>query len=457
MTRSRSLTLWLLLASLCAGAVPLRAQQETGPTVGSAQPPASFSKRFSYSVLQDYPKGESLDEVREDFRLMKELGVITWRGSFSWIDYEPRAGSFDLSWLRSFLDLAAREGITLRPYLGYTPAWAARGGKDQEAWNDPPKRMADWRRYVSRIVSETRAYRNIASFEIYNEENVKQWWDGPASDYNDVLRTGAVAVKTLVPATEVIFGGMVYPDAEWIDATCHTHGNSKAFDILPFHAYPETWTPRDITVENYLDQGRPGYFNGVFVKLVDEECDHQPLWINEAGFATSPGKTEQDQANWWARAIATFSAEPRIEHLGIYQIRDRKKSERVIGEDENYYLGITRSDRTKKMAFHLLKRLLPLLNTGYITVAGAELSVDIVDGKPGELYHHLFVRPDGGQVLFVWDKTEDPTLRLRARPGTTVIEYHLDGTASPYDNYDGRALNEVALTAGTVRIFEIRR
>lgn len=161
----------------------------------------------------------------------------------------------------------------------------------------------------------------------------------------------------------------------------------------------------------------------------------QPIWINETGFATSPGKTEQDQANWWARAIATFTAAPSIEHLGIYQIRDRKKSERVIGEDENYYLGITRSDRTKKMAFHLL---------------------DIVKGKPGELYHHLFVRPDGGQVLFVWDKIEGPTLRLSARPGTAVIEYQLDGTSKPYDNYDGRTLNEVTLTPGTVRIFEIR-
>lgn len=182
----------------------------------------------------------------------------------------------------------------------------------------------------------------------------------------------------------------------------------------------------------------------------------QPIWINETGFATSPGKTEQDQANWWARAIATFTAAPSIEHLGIYQIRDRKKSERVIGEDENYYLGITRSDRTKKMAFHLLKRLLPLLNTGYITVADAELSVDIAEGKPGELYHHLFVLPDGGQVLFVWDKIEGPTLRLSARPGTAVIEYQLDGTSKPYDNYDGRTLNEVTLTPGTVRIFEIR-
>jgi len=454
MNRSLLVSVWLLVL-FCTGIMPALAQQEARPPVVAADPLPSFGKKISFSLLQDYPKGESLNEVLEDFRLMKELGVTTWRGSFSWIDYEPNAGKFDLSWLRRFVDLAAREGITLRPYLGYTPAWAARGGKDKGVWNDPPKRIDDWRRYVSRIVTETKEYRNIASFEIYNEENVKEWWDGKADDYNKALRAGAVAVKTIAPATEVIFGGMVYPDSEWVDAACSTHGNAKTFDVLPFHAYPETWTPKNITVENYLDQGTPGFFHGEFVRLVDEQCAGQPIWINEAGFATAPGKTEKDQANWWARAIATFFADPRIEHLGIYQIRDRKKSEQVIGAAENYYLGITRSDRTKKMAFHLLKRLVALLNTGYLTVADAELSVEVVGGKKGELYRHLFIRPDGGQVLFVWDRTENPMLRLRARPGTAVTEYQLDGTSGPYNQYDGKVLNDVVLTAGIVRIFEI--
>lgn len=455
MNRSLLVSIWLVL-SCPAGAVPLAQEEQTRISPVAATPLPTFGKKISFSVLQDYPKGENLDDVRKDFRLIKELGVTTWRGSFSWIDYEPRAGKFDFTWLRRFLDLAAREGITLRPYLGYTPAWAARGGNDKEVWNDPPKRIDAWRRFVARLATETRHYRNIASFEIYNEVNVKEWWDGKAVDYNDVLRAGAVAVKSIVPATEVILGGMVYPDPEWIEAACSTHRNAKAFDVLPFHAYPETWTPPHITVENYLDQGSPGFFHGEFVRLVDEACDGQPIWINETGFATAPGKTEKDQANWWARAIATFFADPRVEHLGIYQVRDRKRSEAVIGEDENYYLGITRSDRSKKMAFHLLKALLPLMNTGYIIVADAELSVDIIDGEKRELHHHLFIRPDGRQVLFVWDKKGSPTLRLHPRPGATAIEYQLDGTSGTYGNYNGKALNDVSLSAGTVRIFEIR-
>src|SRR5690349_8250313 len=84
-----------------------------GGEVSSAMTtPAAFTKPVSFSVLQDYPKGEDLKEVLKDFQLIKELGLNTWRGSFSWIDYEPQRGKYDYAWLHRFASLAAREGIT---------------------------------------------------------------------------------------------------------------------------------------------------------------------------------------------------------------------------------------------------------------------------------------------------------------------------------------------------------
>jgi len=418
--------------------------------------PATFTKTVSFSVLQDYPKGEALANVQEDFRIIKELGISTWRGSFSWIDYEPERGKFDFAWLHGFVALAAKQGITLRPYLGYTPAWAAKGGTDQEHWNDPPKRLQDWRTFVSRTVRELKRYGNIASYEIYNEENVKLWWDGTAAEYNEVLGAASDAVREASPATRVILGGMVWPDSKWVEQACVSYGNARKFDVVPIHVYAETWTPQEINVENYLDQGRPGYFREQFVRLVDQKCSHQPIWLNEVGFATAPGKSEQDQANWWARAFATFLATPRVEHLGIYQVRDRQLQTAVIGESENHYLGITGSDRKKKLAFHTVKRLVSLLNTGKLTVADAELGVQVTAGKKQELYHHLCVRPDGRQVLIVWDKKGNPTVRLRTRPGSVAMEYALDGTPIPFTSFDGKNLSQVRLAPGMVRIFEIR-
>lgn len=428
----------------------------TRPGVVLCATPTSFTKQVSFSVLQDYPKGESLKDVATDFKLIKELGVTTWRGSFSWIDYQPKRNEFDYRWLHRFVALAAKEGITLRPYLAYTPSWAAKGGSDDVEWNDPPKRIEDWRRFVSRTVKELNKYKNIVSYEVYNEENVKQWWDGTAEDYNKVLKAASEAVRKGAPGTQVIMGGMVWPDSDWVTEACVTYGNATNFDVVPIHAYPETWTPKEVTVENYLDQARPGYFKDEFVPLVDKKCARQPIWLNEVGFATAPGKTELDQANWWARAFATFLADPRVEHLGIYQVRDRRPETEVIGESENYYLGLTRSDRKKKLAFYTVKRLVNLFNVGKLVVADGDLSVEVTGGRKGELYQHLFVRPDGRQVLMVWDKKENPTLRIGTRPGTMAIEYALDGAAVPFASFDGRALSDVRLKAGMVRMFEIR-
>ena len=80
----------------------------------------TFEKPVSFSILEDYDKGEDLAEVARDFELMRRLGIRTWRGSFGWDDYEPQRGRLDLDWLHRFAELAARRGITLRPYIGYT-------------------------------------------------------------------------------------------------------------------------------------------------------------------------------------------------------------------------------------------------------------------------------------------------------------------------------------------------
>jgi hypothetical protein len=113
---------------------------------------SSATKHLTIALLEDYDKGQDLTSVSADFSVMNELGVHAWRGSFGWDDYEPDRGKFDFKWLHQFADLAAANGITLRPYIGYTPPWAAKGGTDKDAWNDPPKRLYDWQDFVGHLV-----------------------------------------------------------------------------------------------------------------------------------------------------------------------------------------------------------------------------------------------------------------------------------------------------------------
>jgi hypothetical protein len=425
-----------------------------GAACAPARTPPPVTKPISFAVLEDYDKGTDLAIVARDFELFRELGVPAWRGSFGWDDYEPAPGAYDLAWLADFAALADRMGIALRPYLGYTPAWAARSGRDDQAWNDPPRSLGDWSRFVETVARTLARSPSLRSYEIYNEENVPLWWDGTAEEYAAVLRAGAASVRRSDPDARVLLGGMVWPDLGWLEHACaggpQAAPSGAPFDVLPFHAYPETWTPDSVTVERYLD---PGYARE-FLPAADSLCGRRPIWINETGFATTPGKPERAQAAWWARAFATFLAAPRVEHLGIYEIRDQRLDTPVIGDAPNYYLGLVRRDGTKKPAFATVRMLVGLFGQDSITVADGDLDVRVTGGKTGELYHHLFIRPDGRRLAFVWDRTGSPTVELRFRHGIgPVTLYELDGSRRRWTGASRRAIRDVPLTAGGVRIF----
>jgi hypothetical protein len=304
---------------------------------------------------------------------------------------------------------------------------------------------------VGRLAEALASRKSVRSYEIYNEENVPLWWEGTAEEYAAVLRSGARAIRRADPDAQVLLGGLVWPDAEWLEPACD---GGAPFDVVPVHAYPETWTPDSVTVENYLGRS----YAEEFLPAVDDLCGRQPIWINEAGFATSPGKTERQQAEWWARAFPTFLAAPRVEHLGIYEIKDQPQHTPVIGDAANYYLGLVRTDGTRKPAFETVKLLVRLFQGDSITVADAELRVRVVKGRPGELHHHLFVRPDGTQLVFVWDRLASPTVQLRLpRMGREIILHEIDGKSAPWPHRKGRTIENVMLQPGIVRMFEVPR
>ncbi len=145
------------LASACAGS----ARRKLTPQDGA--------RRLNFQILEDWDNGTDLDDVARDFDLFRDLGITTWRGSFSWLQLEPERGRYDFAWLHRFADLAASRGIELRPYVAYTPAWAAAAPSNAEPWNVPPRNMDDWGAFVRALAAAMRDHPNIISYEIYNE------------------------------------------------------------------------------------------------------------------------------------------------------------------------------------------------------------------------------------------------------------------------------------------------
>jgi hypothetical protein len=429
----------LTLTSACSGA-------------GAPQARAT-EKRLTFSILEDYDKNQDLADIAHDFDLFAELGVTTWRGSFGWDDYEPNRGSYDLEWLHRFAAFAANRSITLRPYIGYTPQWAAAGGSDAEHWNDPPSDLDAWHRFVRTLASEMRRHRNVVSYEIYNEENVAQWWDGTPAVYREVLRRGADAVREGNPHAQLLLGGMVYPDIEFIEAVCEGDQSGDRVDVIPFHAYPETWTPEGVTVETYLGPA----FESTFAAETDAACGRKPIWINEMGYATTPGRSEWDQAHWWARAIATFAAEPRIEHIGIYEIKDAPRDRPVIGDAPNYYLGLTGVNRRKKLAFGTVQRIVSMLGSQSFTASRPEVMMQS-GAAPTMVHRHLFTRGDGRQFVFLWTRTGEAVVDVEiGGVGRAAIEYAISGNAASRVRIADGWIRNLALRAGIVRMFEVVR
>ncbi len=432
-------TLFFLAASLLAFQVGLCA---------TVPDKASVTKPVSFAVLEDYDKGADLNDVALDFQLMNELGIDQMRCSFGWDDYEPQRGRYDFAWLKQFVALANQYGIKLRPYLAYTAPWAGGGGSDDIYWNDPPANLQDWYDFVYQLASTLSVYPNVLSYEIYNEENDSFWWEGGIYKYGDTLRQAALAIRAADSDAQVIVGGFVFPDFDYLFPLVDA-GLPEYYDILPFHAYPETFEKS--AVEEYLDEQYYDYF-------VPENRvgGNKPIWINEFGFATTEGKSEEQQANWFLRATSTFLADAHIQELGFYEIKDLPPDDPVIGGEPNYHLGLTYVDRSRKLAFSTVQMISSLLNVGTLTVADGDAQVTVTRGRARELYSHLFKRPDGSQILFVYDKKASPTVQVQLkRKGKKAYRYNLDGTFEPYRAFDGKRLEEVALSAGNVAVFRI--
>jgi hypothetical protein len=443
----RTLAVLLLLGVLVVGGVVVGRMIRVQPEADL--PPGT--KRVSFALLEDYDKGDDLNDIALDFALMNELEIDTMRCSFGWDDYEPVRGQYDFAWLEEFASLAEQYGIKLRPYIGYTPAWAGASDSDGIVWNNPPGNYQDWYNFVYQLALALRDHPNVLSYEIYNEMNLSLWWDGSIEQYQETLKYAAEAVRAADPEAQVLSGALSEPDYQWLQGLTEA-GHAQYYDILPVHAYPETWSDPSVVAENFLRIEYRSYF----LPHYKEYSEGQPIWINEMGYATTPGRTEEDQANWWARAISTYLAEPEIEHIGVYEIKDLDPGVEAIGDDKNYYLGLTYKDRTKKLAFHTVDLLTDLLDTGTLTVADSDLEVTVDEDSAKYLYYHLFKRPDGAQILFVWNRVKSPTVTIKLKTsGSSAEHYSLTGKASPYPAFDGTTLKDIRLTAGNVEIFRI--
>jgi hypothetical protein len=141
------------------------------------------------------------------------------------------------------VDTSVREGVTLLPYVCYTPKWAA--ARRKNAWREPPRNLDAFARFMAVIATRYRG--KVRSWELSNEPDNRGYWRGSPKQFTRMFASAARAD----PDAVVVLGGLARSsESEFFRSLVTNHRLSRYFDVLNFHGYHETWdrTP----AEEYL-------------------------------------------------------------------------------------------------------------------------------------------------------------------------------------------------------------
>jgi hypothetical protein len=155
-----------------------------------------------------------------DYRLMREAGVQSIRLPLPWPVVEPVSPFVappDWSQIDLAVGLAARNGMTVLPFIASSPRWVS-----PESTLEPTRgwRLRAWVSFLRRTVrrygpngyfwseNPELPYLPIRAWEIWNEENIVTFGDADPERFALLLRASGRVIHGADPSAEVILGGL---------------------------------------------------------------------------------------------------------------------------------------------------------------------------------------------------------------------------------------------------------
>ena len=187
--------------------------------------------------------------------------------------------------------------IKLLPIALGAPTWMI-SPLAQPGNKNPPlaTKYADWASICAQMA--TRWNTKLAGIEIWNEQNIHQFWAPrpSANDYTDLLIAASTAVRAAAPGVRVIVGGLANPadSLQTGDVSIGTfidqmtaRGANGHYDGMAVHPYPGT--PRSGQFSDAMRATRAA---------MARAGNASPLWVNEIGISTTGAAavTEAQQA-----------------------------------------------------------------------------------------------------------------------------------------------------------------
>lgn len=367
--------------------------------------------RVPLGLCEDYPEETTTAAIyNADFDLLDRAGIDLLRISFGWDGIEAEAdGEYDWLFWDDYVRTAVDEhGITLIPYVMYTPRWASRTKDDATFWRSPPEDFEQFGEFVFDLV--TRYKDRIHSWELWNEPDIEWYWMGTPEEFAEYVKVGAEAVRRADPEATVVLGGIAY-QPDFIRTLFRDHGVSPYVDVVNMHNYYETWHHGAI-------EGIGEYIRHVD-EVVERYGDGQPLWMAEVGYSTvRDGAHVSDdytayydyehtpayQAVQLFKTVTAALATDRLSALAWYEIKDLPPADEVIGDNNNRHLGVALADHTPKPAEHALA----FANRFYSEpMRSIDDEVAFARAADSDVVLHAFEQEDGDVILAGWLQTRE--------------------------------------------------
>jgi hypothetical protein len=355
-------------------------------------------------IGEDYPaESATRAAIRRDMAVLREAGIAHLRTSFGWDAIEPAPGRYDWRVPDMVIEEAGRAGIHVLPYVAYTPAWAARPGAG-EPYARPPEDPARYGDFMRRAAA--RYAGRVASWELWNEPDNRQYWTGDAADFARLLAAGSRGVRAGDPRATVVLGGIA-GDLSFLEALFAKEHAAPLVDAVNLHAYYETWNPDPL-------EHLPAYI-GRAHGIVTSYGEGEPLWMAEVGSSSAPPAasrvsawyraryvdehTPRFQADALARTITLLLATERISLITWYRLRDLPPGEPGIGDENNRSLGLLDAEGRPKPAFAALSFMSRIFS---FPLRSIDDRVRIDRRIAANVEVHALRRDDGAVVVAAW-------------------------------------------------------
>ncbi|HXX64925.1 MAG TPA: hypothetical protein VEO56_14090, partial [Bacteroidota bacterium] len=318
--------------------------------------PTESFYHVSVGIGEDYPEESTTPKtVKGDMEFLRRTDMHLLRITFGWDGIETEKGKFTWDFWDDYIKRAVDEyGITLVPYICYTPRWNSTGDSTNY-WNHTPVDYEEFGHFVEALVNRYKD--RIKTWELWNEPDIKEFWSGSAEDLARLTKIGAQAVRRADPSARVVLAGLA-GHTDFTLSLFRDYGISPYVDIVNCHSYFETWSPSPL--EEVVPYVRK------IAGIIHRYGNGQTLWMAEVGYSTfrkddgyvssqyhctyDYEHTPPYQAVALWKTLTLLLSTEKIAAVTWYRIRDLPEGEVVIGDVNNRHLGLDQLDFTPKPA-----------------------------------------------------------------------------------------------------------